>query len=530
LIPRGHLSLVLHAHLPYVRHPDHESFLEESWLFEAITESYVPLIGVLDRLSSDKIPARLTLSLSPTLLTMLRDHLLQERYLVHMDKLRRLAALEVARTRDDERFAPLALLYQGMLEDTVEVFERRWNRDLTAAFAHYRDAGLLELITTAATHAFLPLFRADPKAVRAQLLVGQREFQSVFGETAKGVWLPECGYYRGLEEAVAEAGFGFFLVDTHAIVNADPRPRFGTSAPLALPNGVAVFGRDPAASRQVWSRDEGYPGDAWYRDFYRDIGFDLPLERVRPFVLDDGKRTHTGFKYHRITDRSANKEVYEPVRAAERIAAHVEHFIAERRQTVEREIGYRPGPPPIIVAPFDAELFGHWWFEGPMWLEGVLRGLSDPAGSIVVATPGDYLAAHSSLQTAVPSPSSWGDGGYNGYWLNPANDWIYPQLDAALRRMSALARDTVDAEPGSIKGRAARQAARELLLAQASDWPFIMKSGTSVEYASGRLRDHLGRFHYLENAVRADTIDERSLRALEFMDDIFPGIDPGLFA
>lgn len=527
--PQGRLCLVLHAHLPYVRHPDHESFLEETWLFEAIAECYVPLIRLLDRLLSDKVPARLTLSLSPTLTTMLRDPLLQERFLAHMDTRRRLAEAEVIRTRGDERFAPLAALYRGLLDDAVDVFER-WNRDLSAAFAHHRDAGLLELVTTAATHAFLPLFRADPRAARAQLVTGAREFRAVFGEPAAGVWLPECGYHRGLEETVEEAGFGWFIVDTHAIVNAEPRPMFGTSAPLVLPNGVAVFGRDPSASRRVWSGDEGYPGDPWYRDFHRDIGFDLPLDHVRPFILDGSKRVHTGFKYHRVTDRSSAKEVYEPIRAAERVAAHVEHFCAERRRMIELEIGWRPGPEPVITAPFDAELFGHWWFEGPQWLEGVLRTLSDPAGSARVSTPSEYLAANTTLQRAVPSPSSWGDGGYNGYWLNPSNDWIYPQLDGALRRMTALARGFADEAAASLKGRAVRQAARELLLAQASDWPFIMKSGTGVEYASGRLRDHLGRFHYLENAVRGDSVNERSLRALEFMDDIFPGIDPGLFA
>lgn len=529
MIPRGYLCLALHAHLPYVRHPDHESFFEESWFFEALTESYVPLVGVLERLLADAVPVRLTLSLSPTLLAMLRDPLLSQRYLARLDRSRRLAAMEVARTRGDARLAPLAALYQRGLEETLDTYERRWNRDLTAAFAHFRDAGMLELITTAATHAFLPLLKADPAAVRVQLQVGQSAFRAAFGEPARGVWLPECGYFPGLETAVAEAGFGWFIVDGHAVLNAEPRPMFGTSAPVALPNGTAAFPRDPVSTRQVWSRDEGYPGDGWYRDFYRDIGFDLDLDYVGPFILDGEKRVHTGFKYHRITDRSDAKAIYEPARAAERVAAHVAHFCSECRVTVEERIGHRPGPPPVIVAPFDAELFGHWWFEGPAWLEGVLRTAAASPDSTRLTTPSDYLAAHPSLQCVVPSPSSWGDGGYSAFWLNPSNDWILPRLDTALRLMRALARDFADRDAGSIEGRALRQAARSLLLAQASDWPFIMKSGTGVEYASGRLRDHLGRFHYLEKALRESNINERSLRALEFMDDIFPGVDPGLF-
>lgn len=526
---QGYLCLVLHAHLPYVRHPDYESFFEENWLFEAMTETYIPIIGVLERLNADKVPARMTLSLSPTLMTMLRDPFLQQRYLAHMDKMRRLAELEVRRTKTDSRFGPLALLYRRLIEDTVSAFERRWNRDLLAAFAHFQNAGLLEIITTAATHGFLPLLKTEPQAVRAQLIVGQQVYQSVFGKPAKGVWLPECGYYRGIEALVAEAGFGYFFVDAHAIANADPRPMFDVTAPIALPNGTAAFGRDPTASRQVWSRDEGYPGDGWYRDFYRDIGFELDFDYVKPFILDGKTRIHTGFKYHRITDRSDNKEVYEPQRAAERVAAHAEHFCAERRLAVEK-IGYRPGPPPVMVAPYDAELFGHWWFEGPQWLECVLRNLAASPGAVRAISASDYLAENRKLQCSIPSPSSWGEGGYNGFWLNTSNDWVYPLLDGAARRMRELARDFGTAEAGSVNGRALRQAARCLLLAQASDWPFIMKSGTGVEYALRRLRDHLGRFHYLHEAIRSNAVDERRLKALEFMDSIFPGIDPGLFA
>ena len=205
-MPQGFQCIVLHAHLPYVRHPEYESFLEENWLFEAITETYLPLILGLQRLRAAGVKDCLTLSLSPTLLTMLRDPFLQERYLAHVDKLRQLARQEVRRTRGDPAFAPLARLYQERLEETVEVFEQQHGRDLVAAFAQLQADGVLELITTAATHGYLPLLKAEPAAVRAQLLVGAQTFQSMLGFPAKGVWLPECGYYPGLEGVIEEAG------------------------------------------------------------------------------------------------------------------------------------------------------------------------------------------------------------------------------------------------------------------------------------------------------------------------------------
>ncbi len=523
----GYLCLALHAHLPYIRHPEHGSFFEERWLFEAITESYVPLIRMLERLRADAVPARLTLSLSPTLIAMLRDPLLQARYRTHLDGMRRLADRELRRTRGDSRFAPTALLYEEMLDAAAGTFDQTYRGDLPAAFATFADDGLLDLITSAATHGYLPLLRAEPNAVRAQVLLGQSCFRTAFGRPANGIWLPECGYYRGLETVLEDAGFRYFFVDSHGIENARPRPRMGLAAPVACANGVVAFGRDPDCSRQVWSRDEGYPGDPWYRDFHRDIGFDLDIETIRPFLLDGKTRIHTGFKYHRITGPGDDKQPYNRTRALERVRAHAEHFVRERRNAVVR-LGPGPGPKPILVAPYDAELFGHWWFEGPQFLETVLR-LLNGEGPIAAGTPDDYLALHPSLQRAAPSPSSWGEKGFNEFWLNEGTDWIYPHLNAAARRMGDLARHFAAAPPDSLHGRALRQAARSLLLAQASDWPFIMRSGTSSDYALARVRDHLARFQYLDDALCRDSVDERRLQALEFMDNPFPDVDPSLY-
>ena len=294
---KGYQCLVLHAHLPYIRHPEYESFLEENWLFEAITETYIPLLLVLERLKEDGFKACMTVSLSPTLLTMLLDPFLQARYLAHLDKLRQLAAKEVRRTRSDPVFSGLARLYQEKLEETAEVFEQRYQCNLVAVFAQLQQDGVLELITSSATHGFLSLLKTEPAAIRAQLLVGARTFQSMVGVSAKGVWLPECNYFPGLEGFVEEAGFSYFFVDSHGIMNAAPRPYYGLSAPLACPNGLVAFGRDPDSSRQVWSRDEGYPGDCYYRDFYRDIGFDLDFDYIKPYILDGHTRTLTAVSY-----------------------------------------------------------------------------------------------------------------------------------------------------------------------------------------------------------------------------------------
>jgi 1,4-alpha-glucan branching enzyme len=520
---RGYLALLLHAHLPYVRHPEHAVFLEENWLFEAITETYIPLLQTFARLQSSNIPFRLTLSLSPTLISMLQDELLQQRYLTHLQKQIGLARREVQRHHADPRTRAMAEHYLALFQATERLYRETYQTDLLKAFQLLQQAGHLELITTAATHGFLPLLRTEPGAVRAQLAVAAASFEQTFGYAAPGIWLPECGYYPGLETVLAEQGFRYFIVDTHGLHNASERPWHGVAAPLACPNGVAAFARDPESSRQVWSAQEGYPGDSWYREFHRDLCQDRPAEELAGFLLPDGSPIHTGLKYFRVTHQGHTKQPYEPARAQERVEVHATDFM-QKRQAAVRAHAARMEKPPLLLAPYDAELFGHWWYEGPLWLERLMRKLGQQ-DEIALLSPFDYLQRHPKLQCAQPSASSWGELGYSAYWLNEHNDWIYPHLHRSARRMQELARQHAGEPPGSLTYRALQQAARCLLLAQASDWPFILKSGTSTGYAQQRVRDLLARFNYLNKGISGAGVDPSHLQALEQLDAIFPRLD-----
>ena len=361
---KGYILLALHAHLPFVRHPEYEDFLEERWLFEAITETYVPLIRIFDRLTQDKVPFQITMSVTPSLASMLGDSLLQERYLRYLGKLIELAGREIERTRSDPRFSPLARLYHDHFLSVREIYLHRYGANLLGAFRKFQDAGSLEIITSGATHGFLPLMRTVPASVRAQVRVACEYHESIFGQRPRGIWLPECGFYPGDDKILKENGLQYFFIDGHGILHGSPRPKYGVFAPVYCPSGVAAFGRDLESSKQVWSAQEGYPGDYWYREFYRDIGFDLDDNYIRPYVQPDGARVNTGIKYYRITGKTDHKEPYEPSRARDKAEEHAGNFMFNR----ERQIEYlfsRLGKKPLIVAPYDAELFGHWWFEGP---------------------------------------------------------------------------------------------------------------------------------------------------------------------
>lgn len=522
---QGYLSLILHAHLPFVRHPEHEKFLEENWLFEAITETYLPLINVFDGWLRDGMDTRLTICLSPTVCAMLLDPLLQDRYTRHLNGLIELADKEVHRTLWDAPAHELAKFYRERFEQLRNTYFS-YGRNVVGAFRKFQEAGKLEIITTAATHAVLPLLGNHPSSIRAQILTARDFHQECFGRAPRGLWLPECAYVDGVEQVLQEANIRWFITDTHGLLHAMPRPRYGVFAPIFTENGIAAFGRDLDSAKQVWSKHEGYPGDGAYRDFYRDIGFDLDFDYVRPHLPSD-VRTFTGIKYHAITGPTGDKLLYNRRVALDTAAHHAWHFLEARIAQISRLAGIMDRPP-LIVSPYDAELFGHWWYEGPEFLDYFVRKAYYDQHVFRLTTPHDYLQQHPTQQVARPGGSSWGEEGYWKVWLNEKNEWILPHLDIAQTRMSKLVRKFPNA--AGPQERALKQAARELLLAQSSDWPFILRTGTSPDYARRRAKDHLLRFIALHEQLTETAIDEAWLAEVESRDNLFPNVKPSYWA
>ncbi len=517
----GKVVLLLHAHLPFVRHPENEGFLEENWLFEAISETYLPLLRMLKRLEQDQVPFKLTLSISPTLAAMLRDEWLQERYIAYSERMIELAHRELDRTRAEPAFHRVASMYATLHESNLQDFTKQYERDLIRGFDYYYKRGKIEIMATAATHAYLPLYMQHPPAVRAQVQVGVEEHSRVFGKLAHGFWLPECGYAPGLEEYLEDQGIRYFMVATHGMVFGEHRPQAGVYAPTACENGLAVFGRDHAATNAVWSAEDGYPGDVTYRDFYRDIGHDLPLDYIGPFLPDGQIRMNTGFKYHAVTGKTDRKVPYDPEAASRTVVEHADNFVYNIKKRVARLAGLMDTPP-VVSCPFDAELFGHWWFEGPQWIEAVVRRLAEEE-SLELVTPSSYLKEHPPTQVSNPAFSSWGTKGYSEVWLDSSNDWVYRHVHKAVERMSELVARFPDGS--GLKQRALNQAARETLLAQASDWPFIMRAGTAVPYAVSRVKDHVANVAHVYDSLGRGAVGTEWLTRVERQHNLFPNID-----
>lgn len=531
---RGYVALLLHAHLPFVRHPEHPRFLEEHWLYEAIADAYLPLLEVLSALARRRQGPRLTLSLSPTLVSMLGDPLLQTRCLDYLERRTRLCEAEALRRRAEPRLAALALGYRDRLVGLTELYRNRLGGDLVGAFADLARAGAIELMTTAATHGYLPLLRTQPAAVRAQLGVAQDAFEAAFGYRSTGLWLPECGYFEGLEAEIAAAGFQYTVVDSHGLSGALPPPARGIQAPVRVPvpggGEIAVFGRDPASAREIWSPAEGYPGHPDYREYHCDLGYALDPALLQDFLPPGVPAAPTGIKYHRVTGGSGPKDLYDPAAGALRARHDAARFIARRRAALTDTAPNRV--PPILVCPYDAELFGHWWYEGPSFLAAVLQDL-DAAPDLEPISLGRYLARHGTAEVARPAPSSWGEHGYNAAWLTQETGWVYPLLHRAAGELADLValhlRTLRDTTMQDRQARILRQAGRSLLLAQASDWPFCIARGTGADYARSRLRDGLARFRLLAAAARGGSLEPGRLAAMEEMDNLFPNLDLARF-
>ena len=551
---KGYVSFVLHAHLPFIHHPESNDYLEESWLYEAISETYIPLLKNFKKLVDEGVNFRITMSMTPPLLSMLDNKLLQQKYINYLENLIELSEKEIKRTTFNEKMNNLSKYYYERYSEDLRLFRDEFKCDLISQFKHFQDIGVLEIITCGATHGYFPILYVNEKTVRAQIAVGVQTYERYFGKKPRGIWLPECGYVPEADKYLREFGVDYAIVESHGVLYANPTPVYGTLAPIVSPQGFTVFGRDMESSRQVWSSINGYPGDYNYRDFYRDIGYEADYDYIKPYIAHNGVRVHTGIKYHRITGDTDNKDIYDIQWAKDSAERQAGHFLNSRTEQIENASHYM-NKPPIVLCPYDAELYGHWWYEGPYWLYILFKKIYYDECNFELITPSEYMDKYPEIQQCQPCRSSWGANGYSEVWLNPSNDYAHKHLHTAGDRMCELAYkfrasyDTLNNLENQIKElkkekkpitsitssskyrnaklqvRALNQAARELLLAQSSDWLFIITNNTMVDYAHRRIKDHIGRFTRLYNELNSGKIDRNFLSEIEEKDPVFPDID-----
>lgn len=494
--------LVLHSHIPYVKRQGRWPF-GEVWLFEAMAETYIPLLQSWLNLKDEGISAHVALGFSPTLIEQLSSEYIQNEFISYLIEREKKAA-------EDERYflsagekylAKAASYYHRYYRDIRRDFITDFDRNIINIAQQLQQDGIIEIITTAATHAYLPLLNTT--SLKYQVVWGKKIYERYFNKEPEGFWLPECGYFQGIEDILIDNGFKYFYVDSHAIEGGKPLEVFSQGAEEAemeietfastglstyrpyriKDKDINVFGRNAMVSHQVWSADYGYPGDVDYREFHKQA-------------------FRSGFKYWKVTDRNKamdKKMVYDPGNADRKVKQHINHFIRSLESTGKeaRNLGFSK---PLIVGCYDTELFGHWWWEGVQWLEGIIKEINR-SSELELILPSEIGKARHEAQVF---ESSWGMGGKHFVWENKETTWMWEIIQKASSEFEMLRLLPMDNDLGQ---RAVDQAFRELLLLQSSDWLFMVSNNLTRDYAMKRFFEHYTKFLRISNSLQNKQLD-----------------------
>ncbi len=521
--------LILHCHMPWLRHAESLHCQEEDWWLDVATESIIPLLEMLHRLRAGNVPFKITFALTPTVLSMMKDPLLQERTEAHLDRCLHLAHAEIERGTDPEK-RPLAQWYVNHYHRLHTYFCDVWKRDLVGALNDLRKTGHLEIPASAATHALLPLFLKSPTVLQSQIDIGCAYYEECFGERPNLFWLPDCAYTPALEPFLTKAGIEHFILEQHALTYSSQAPAEGIYHPARTPLGSQLSCRDVESSREILKLEAGLIHDTRYREASKMSSDETPVNALKIHLDASHVDQAAALKIHYMD----SNQLYDPAEGKKAAQEHASQLLKSRKTQFSKLVAEGITTPSVITI-YEAELFGHWRFEGIPFLEEVLRQFAVDKSMELVK-----LSETSNTVTAnevSPVPSSWGEGDYFENWLSQENAWIYPHLhrrtDLLQRTIDAL-HENIDDLPDELaehRSRCVRQMTRELLLAQSSDWAAFMRHSATQAYATHRFETHLENFDQLTKIYSSnDESNSNRLLSIEQQNPIFPKLEWDAFA
>jgi 1,4-alpha-glucan branching enzyme len=523
----GYFGLVLHGHIPWCKKSGVWPAGEE-WLMEAMCETYIPMLNVLRELKDTGLKTAITINITPILAEQLADDYMKHRFSEFMDDLISRAKKDIRRFENNAERKIIAEFHLKNIEHVLDTFYHKYYRDILGSFKWLQDEGMIELITCGATHGFLPLLRSD-SAICSQIQLAVDTHKKFFNRDPKGIWLPECAYRpkeyndgkvrESIDYWLNNSGIEYFFVESHGILNAEIiehkndiglNTKFGYNSET----GVSVLGRNKATSRQVWDAKIGYPGDEYYQEFH-------------------SKDHESGLHYYRITGKQLAKEkklLYNINKAEEKVESHASHFVTLLESELQK-FSTNHNLKGIVISPFDFELYGHWWAEGIMWLKRIIELINDRE-TIDLITIFDYVSEYKNqFSTIKMKESSWGEGGDFRVWINPEHEWIWPYINGSIKEFESVL--DYNQNPNNWEQRILKQIARELILMEGNDWPFLLYTKQAKDYANQRFHHHHQRFNKLIWAAKdfseKNRITLSELEEFETIDSCFNEINIDYF-
>lgn len=515
------LLFIFHAHTPYIRNEQPADSPEEMRFFELLSYGLLPFLRMCMRLEAEHIPFKCGLVLSPTLCEMLADPLLQEQYRVFLDKHISFGQAAFTRTTDSKRRS-LIKMHLDFLQLNRNDFITTHKKNILKKITELLLAGAIELLATAATFCFFPFYENMPESISAQIELGLACFREYFPVVPSGFWLPAMGYNTGIDSILKSFGIDYTVVESQSFLFADRPPIRGVFSPAVSESGLIFFGKDCIASKDIMHSATGFYRNACYLDTDRDIGFELSEQELRPlFPVEKGRRS-TGFCYYR---RNGNMP-FNGMEAATQAEKDAELFLNNRYAALSKAAEPAHDQPLCSVCALPLHFLSKTWFEGMVWLEYVFRKLAQTK-ELHLALPSAYLHKATQLSNITPFYGSTLPSGYADELINSSNDWMFPLIQKATEQMIDLAARFPD-DPG-LKERMLNTAAKEVLFAQSMDWPLMVDSFTSADYAAARCEEHIQAFSTVYEALGSKSISTDWLIKREKKYPVFSEMDYRFF-
>lgn len=496
--------IYLHSHLPYSLGKGRWPFGEE-WLFELAKSSYIPLLKSFFELKKERIDFKINIGITPVLMDQLKSNYFKEKFFEYLEIKEERGREDYQKYKNNLKIIKLVKYYLNELKD-IKKFFVDINFDIVDAFNLLKNDNFVEIGTSSITHSYLPLLKYDFSRI-LQIKNGVKIYKHYLNKDPEIFWLPECGYRVGIEKILKENKIKYFILNYNSLADGSEeifrngdgfiklgsKDKFSSLFMYEIDEGIYVLLRNPEISDIVWSGDCSYPGDGDYREFHI-------------------KSENSGFQYWRITDKSVSlgeKDYYDYEKALSKAKIHAENF-KERIEKIFVEFNSKYNMNGLIIAAFDTELFGHWWYEGVEFLKHFLKISSQ--SEIYKTSLSNGIENEVPIKKGKFIESSWGLGGFHFTWYNSETMWMWEKIHKAEDKFKEVFYN--------IKDKERRKAIlKTKFLLESSDFPYLVTTSTAKEYSIKRFNEHYDKyFKLINNEIEPEEVnnDDFIFNSIEF--------------